>query len=90
MGKRGPRGRNFLPIERQLIYKMVREMWELDEINLALERLQVATHLTPRKLPLKSYQMLHESYLPHLQDDKELEEQSLRPRPIGKLRTGGV
>jgi hypothetical protein len=68
---------------------MVREMWELDDINLALERLQQATHLTPRRLPLKSYQMLNEAYLPYLHDDRSLEEQSLRPRPIGKLKQGG-
>ena len=85
MGRRGPRGRNWHPDERRLMYRMVRDGRSREDVNEALRRHQSSSGLSEREVPEGSYEMMRKTYLPHLVDDAALDEMARKPRPMGDL-----
>jgi hypothetical protein len=86
MGKRDPRGRNWTIEERAIIFEMARDGEGVDAVNLRLGAHQRSRGLSPREVPLSSYEMVQKTYAPHLGSDSSLRDLTVRPLPMGKLR----
>lgn len=85
MSKRLPRGRNWSPAERLIIYKMVLQGNGLYTINQALASYQQSNSLSHRQVPESSFNMMLKTYLPYLTNEN-LESFALKPPSMGKLR----
>jgi len=86
MSKRLPRGRNWSPAERLIIYKMVLQGNGLYTINQALASYQQSNSLSHRQVPESSFNMMLKAYLPYLTNEN-LESFALKPPSMGKLRS---
>ena len=86
--RRGPRGRNFRPEEREIAFRAIRNGASLEEVNHMLATYQVQRSLTPRTMPQSSYDMVKESYLRRMPTDAELQQMARKPPTLGELGTG--
>lgn len=85
MSKRPPRGRNWSPAERLIIYRMVLQGNGLYMINQALAAYQQNNSLSHRQVPESSFNMMLKAYLPYLTSEN-VESFALKPPSMGKLR----
>lgn len=88
MAKRGPRGRNFRPEEREIAFRAIRGGSCLEEVNRLLEAHQLKNGLTTRHMPQGSYDMVRESYVKRMPTDQELQVMARRPPTLGELDRG--
>ncbi len=86
--RRGPRGRNFRPEEREIAFRAIRSGASLEEVNRLLHSHQAQRSLTPRSMPQSSYDMVRESYLRRMPTDAELQQMAQKPPTLGELGTG--
>lgn len=88
MAKRGPRGRNFRPEEREIAFRAIRGGASLDEVNRQLAAWQAQNGLTPRSMPQGSYDMVSQSYVKRMPTDGELVSMARRPPTMGEVSRG--
>jgi hypothetical protein len=86
--RRGPRGRNFRPEEREIAFRAIRSGASLEEVNRLLHSHQAQRSLTQRSMPQSSYDMVRESYLRRMPTDAELQQMAQKPPTLGELGTG--
>ena len=85
MNKRGPRGRNWTPEERIIIFRMIMKGHDLISLNQALKAYQKNVSLSIREVPDSSFSMLVKTYLPYLTNEN-IEKFALKPPPMGDLK----